>query len=293
MLRDELQSRLERALEENTRLREENRRLRQQLGLFSPAAEPTPTLLEPKDGDLGLVINSSASQAKIALFRSLFRGREDVFALRWESKNGKSGYSPVCLHEWDRRLCDKPKIRCAECKNREFELISDATIGNHLSGKHTVGIYPLLTDETCWFLAMDFDKADWRQDVKAFWQTCEEMHVPSAVERSRSGNGAHVWFFFDRPVSAELARKLGCVLLTRAMDKRHQIGLDSYDRLFPSQDIMPKGGLGNLIALPLQHKWLPLSTAQASQNASPTALAGALSSNSAHCGYKSRGHAPN
>jgi len=111
-----------------------------------------------------------------------------------------------------------------------------------------------LPDETCWFLALDFDKKSWMADACAFLATCRHFQVPAAVERSRSGNGAHVWTFFDRPVLATDARRLGCALLTRTMEKRHEIGLDSYDRLFPSQDTLPKGGFGNLIALPLQKR---------------------------------------
>ena len=119
-------------------------------------------------------------------------------------------------------------------------------------GKHTIGIYPLLLDETCWFLAVDFDKKAWQQDAVAFLATCQELSGPAALERSRSGNGGHVWIFFDRAVPAATARKLGCAILTRTMERRHQVGLDSYDRFFPNQDTIPKGGLGNLIALPLQ-----------------------------------------
>jgi hypothetical protein len=112
-------------------------------------------------------------------------------------------------------------------------------------------VYPLLSDETCWFLAVDFDKKTWQEDSIAFMDTCREMQV-GALERSRSGRGGHVWIFFERAVPAVTARKLGCAILTRTMERRHQLGLDSYDRFFPSQDTMPKGGFGNLIALPLQ-----------------------------------------
>ncbi len=125
-------------------------------------------------------------------------------------------------------------------------------IENHLLGNETIGVYPLLPDETCWFLAVDFDKKTWQEDSRAFMDTCRELNVPAALERSRSGNGGHVWIFFDRAIPAITARKLGCVVLTRTMERRHQLGLDSYDRFFPSQDTMPKGGFGNLIALPLQ-----------------------------------------
>jgi len=257
MSSDDLQSQLEKALAENARLRDENRRLREQLGLpavdvESLVVEPMQTTLFETGHDLIAITHLSSVEDKIALFRSLFRGREDVFALRWQGRDGRSGYSPACLHEWNRTLCAKPRIKCAECKNREFRPITDETISNHLSGKHTVGIYPLLLDENCWFLAVDFDKAAWRDDTQAFMRTCKEKGIFAAIERSRSGEGAHVWIFFDRPIPASLARKLGCALLTRTMEKRHQLGLDSYDRLFPNQDTLPKGGFGNLIALPLQ-----------------------------------------
>ena len=128
----------------------------------------------------------------------------------------------------------------------------DEVIRDHLIGKHIIGVYPLLLDETCWFLAIDFDKKTWQEDVITFLEVCREMGVPAALERSRSGHGGHVWIFFDRPIQASMARKFGCTILTRAMERRHQIGLDSYDRFFPSQDTLPKGGFGNLIALPLQ-----------------------------------------
>ena len=121
----------------------------------------------------------------------------------------------------------------------------------HLLGKETIGVYPLLPDETCWFLAADFDKKTWEYDSLAFLETCKELNVPAALERSRSGKGGHIWIFFDRALPAITARKLGCVILTRTMERRHQVGLDSYDRFFPNQDTMPKGGFGNLIALPL------------------------------------------
>ncbi|MBV9342700.1 MAG: hypothetical protein JO159_17670 [Acidobacteria bacterium] len=121
---------------------------------------------------------------------------------------------------------------------------------SHLLGKETIGVYPLLPDETCWFLAVDFDK-NGQEDSIAFMDTCREMQVPAALERSRSGKGGHVWIFFERAVPPIIARKLGCAILTRTMERRHQLGLNSYDRFFPSQDTMPKGGFGNLIALPL------------------------------------------
>jgi len=135
--------------------------------------------------------------------------------------------------------------------------VSDQTIIDHLQGRHVVGTYPLLRDETCWFLAVDFDKRSWMDDIGVFVETCRDVGVPTAVERSRSGNGAHVWFFFTAPVAAGIARKMGCYLITEAMARRHQLSMESYDRLFPSQDTMPRGGFGNLIVLPLQHEARP------------------------------------
>jgi hypothetical protein len=137
-------------------------------------------------------------------------------------------------------------------KTRQYFPLTDAVIENHLLGNETVGVYPLLPDETCWFLAVDFDKKTWQEDSRAFMDTCHELNVPAALERSRSGNGGHVWIFFDRAIPAITARKLGCVILTRALERSHQLDLDSYDRFFPRRDTMPKGGFGNLIALPLQ-----------------------------------------
>ena len=206
-----------------------------------------------------LVNQTSPSQAKIALFRSLFRGREDVYPRRFESrKTGKAGYAPACANEWVRGICEKPRIKCAECPNRRFLPVTDDVIRWHLSGydadgqPFVAGVYPLLQDETCFFLAVDFDKAGWREDATAFLEACRRLNLPAALERSRSGRGAHVWFFFEEAIPAALARRLGSHVLTETMEGRPDIGLDSYDRLFPNQDTMPQGGFGNLIALPLQ-----------------------------------------
>jgi len=236
---DDIAQQLKRALEECSLLREENKRLR--LLLCVPEEKPN----APATRNLSL-------DDKITLFRSLFRGREDVYPVRWEAKTGKSGYSPACANEWKRPLCTKPRMKCSDCDNRELVPVTDEAIQDHLTGKHTIGVYPLLPDETCWFLAVDFDKTTWKEDVAAFLKTCEEMGVPIAFERSRSGNGVHAWIFFDSLVQAVLARKLGSAILTYTMERHPQLGFDSYDRFFPSQDTMPKGGFGSLIALPLQ-----------------------------------------
>ncbi len=192
---------------------------------------------------------------KVALFRRRFRGRTDVYPIRWESMtSGKAGYTPACANEWRAGICEKPRIRCGDCSNRLLIPLSDAVIYDHLAGKHTVGVYPLLEDDTCHFLAVDFDEAEWRDDARAFSQSCEELGVPAAMEVSRSGNGAHVWVFFANRVSARDARRLGTAVISHTCSRTRQLKLDSYDRLFPNQDTMPKGGFGNLIALPLQKR---------------------------------------
>jgi superfamily II DNA or RNA helicase len=190
---------------------------------------------------------------KVALFRRLFRGRTDVYPIRWESKtSGRSGYSPACANEWRPGICEKPRIKCADCGNRSLVPLSDSVIYDHLAGEHTVGVYPLLEDDSSYFLAVDFDDADWRDDVRAFAQSCQELGVPVAVEVSRSGQGAHAWIFFASRVPARDARRLGTAIISHTCARTRQLKLASYDRLFPNQDTMPKGGFGNLIALPLQ-----------------------------------------
>lgn len=190
---------------------------------------------------------------KVRLFRSLFRGRTDVFPKRWENvKQARSGYAPACANEWVRGVCEKPKVKCGECPNQAFIEVEDRVIADHLGGKYTAGIYPLLRNDSCWFVALDFDEASWRDDVAAFVETCQAHALSPAIERSRSGNGAHVWFFFDAPIPARDARDMASYLLTETMRLRREIKLESYDRLFPSQDTLPQGGFGNLIALPFQ-----------------------------------------
>ena len=203
----------------------------------------------------------SPAEAKIALFRSLFHGREDVYPRRFESrKTGRAGYSPVCGNEWVQGICEKPRIKCSECPHQRFLPVTDDVIRWHLQGHDdhsrdfVIGVYPMLLDETCFFLAADFDKTTWQDDVGALLETCRQMNLPAALERSRSGRGGHIWFFFNEAVPATLARKFGAHVLTETMERRPDIGLDSYDRFFPNQDTLPPGGFGNLIALPLQKR---------------------------------------
>ncbi|MDR1206873.1 MAG: DEAD/DEAH box helicase [Rickettsiales bacterium] len=186
--------------------------------------------------------------AKIALFRSLFRGREDVYARWWENpKTGGSGFAP------------------AKDFFGNYQKMTDATIKNHLQGINPnekpiggrskdfiAGVYPMLRNESAWLLAVDFDRDDWKTAARHFVQTARFAGIPAYAEISRGGAGMHVWFFFSQPIDARLARQMGIVLLSRAMNAHPEIGFASYDRMFPSQDNLPRGGFGNFIALPLQ-----------------------------------------
>jgi len=236
-----------------------------------------------------LAINRhSTPQQKIDLFKSLFSGRQDVFALRWVNpKSNKSGYFPVCRNKWASGKCDLKKYSCATCPYKLPVSLTDNYIYNHLAGKDefcrdVIGLYPLMEENLCKFLAMDFDahapKAQmsiisshangaiatyahgaknqntWRDDILAAQRTCSDFGIKSYIEISRSGNGGHLWIFFDEIISARLARELGTAVIKVAMQKRHSIPFESFDRFFPNQDEIPKGGYGNLIALPLQGK---------------------------------------
>ncbi len=194
-----------------------------------------------------------STEEKLALFRRLFQGRADAFPVRWESQStGKSGYSPACANDRRPGVCQKPAVKCGDCAHRQLLPVTDKVIFEHLAGKRTLGVYPLLADDTCNFLAVDFDEAQWQEDAKAFARSCRELGVPAALEISRSGQGAHAWIFFRSRVSARDARRLGTVLISHTCASTRQLRLASYDRLFPNQDTLPKGGFGNLIALPLQ-----------------------------------------
>jgi superfamily II DNA or RNA helicase len=182
----------------------------------------------------------------------LFVGRDDVYAEHWYGKDGKSNYSPAKSHIWDKHFID-PKTKRKICSEScQLLPLTDKVIAEHLSGKRIVGVYPLLQDDSCKFLAIDFDKSTWKEDCLAFLDTCDELSIPAYLERSRSGAGGHIWIFFNKLIPASIARKLGTSIITRTKEKHYQLSFDSYDRLFPNQDTLPRGGFGNLIALPLQ-----------------------------------------
>lgn len=249
----ELQQRVE-------ELEKENQELRRQMGYAESvcsAVIETPKNEIVLDPTAGIHMRSTPEE-KIRLFRSLFRGREDVFARRWYSvQKEKGGYAPVCANEWRYGVCIKPKGKCSACENRVLVPLDDAIIYKHLSGKDmngqdVVGIYPILPDDSCYFLAIDFDDGTWQENVSAVRSVCDEWEIPCGVERSRSGEGAHLWVFFEDAIPCTTARKLGSALLTAAMEREGKLKLDAYDRMFPCQDTLPNGGFGNLIALPLQ-----------------------------------------
>lgn len=245
----------EELLAELARLHAENVRLTALL----PTTVPTPgrsvpaVRREPSPSGRNTSAPILSPDQKVQLFRRLFRGRTDVYPLRWESRNsGKSGYAPACANEWRTGICEKPRIRCADCGHRVLLPLEDRVIYAHLAGDHTVGLYPLMLDSTCYLLAVDFDEDGWREDAMAFRQSCEGLGVPVSLEISRSGNGAHAWIFFSSAVTAREARRMGAAIISHTCARTRQLELSSYDRLFPNQDILPKGGFGNLIALPLQ-----------------------------------------
>lgn len=231
------------------RLKRENIELQGKLGIVPITEKMLSSKSLPKFSfkfqPLPKVSMDSSTKEKIDLFKMLFRGRDDVYALFWMNEHtGRKGYSPACVDRWTHR----------KGQPRQYLPLTDQVIHDHLAGTQTIGLFPLLKDNTCWFLACDFDKEGWNLDALSYLDVCRQYGVPAYLERSRSGNGGHVWIFFDSPVSAVSARQLGMRILRLTMDLRADLELGSYDRLFPNQDFLPKGGLGNLIAAPLQKK---------------------------------------
>ncbi len=207
MTYDVLYEKYQDLLKENKKLKKENFLYRQQYGpILDKKLDILTDDFDNKLYDIDEIqINNnsnkinifSSPEDKISLFMSLFAGREDVYAHRWESKAGKTGYLPVCINEWVKGLCEKPKVKCFNCKNRTFAELTESVIEDHLIGKEVIGVFPMLLDETCKFLAIDFDGGDWQKDVTTIRQVCIEKSIPLYVERSRSGKGAHIWFFFE------------------------------------------------------------------------------------------------
>ncbi|MDO4546148.1 MAG: hypothetical protein Q4C25_08320 [Bacillota bacterium] len=263
---DNINEKYEQLLQENKMLREENEQLRKLLSesrnrgdLKDDFEEEHPTRDLKKEHMIsGTVNNQSSPEEKIKLFLSLFSGRTDVYAKRWYSlKTKKNGYQPACANEWDLELCNKQRYKCGACPNSAFFQLDEKTIYAHLAGKDlygrdVVGMYSMFEGDTCPFLVVDFDGKQFEKDARAFYQSCWSKSIPAYMERSRSGEGAHIWIFFTENISAALARRLGSSILTYTMESRGDISFDSYDRFFPNQDRMPEGGFGNLIALPLQ-----------------------------------------
>ncbi len=195
------------------------------------------------------------NEEKIALFLSLFGARRDVYPKLWVNhKKRTKGCSPACGNEWVHGLCEKPRVKCSDCPNQAFPPLDDKAIHAHLTGRHTIGTYAIRPDDSCIFLAADFDGEGWVDDIAAYRRAAEEMGITVAIERSRSGNGGHAWIFFLHSVPAALVRRLGTLIVSRASSFHAGMKLSTYDRFFPNQDTCPQGGFGNLIALPLQQE---------------------------------------
>jgi hypothetical protein len=229
----ELFEKYQKLLAENKTLKEENEALKARFELNQKresdhghgAASNLPLELVAQESSceiqLSALKNFTNSAEKISLFMSLFKGRDDVYAKRWQSKDGRSGYAPVCLNEWKSGLCRKPRGKCFDCPHKSYDVLDEKIIEAHLRGDIVAGIYPMCQDDTCHILAIDFDDDGWQKDISTLREVCSIFDIPDAIERSRSGSGAHAWFFFENRIPAHLARKFGSALLTYSMGRRH------------------------------------------------------------------------
>ena len=192
------------------------------------------------------------NQEKIALYSSLFRGRMDMYPRRWE-KNGKSGWSPAYSFDWNDFNAHRAKggtIKTFE--HKILSPITDEILSNHLLGKETIGIYPIVSDNSSYFIAADFDEGDWKSDCQKFVGACKNSGIEAYVEISRSGNGAHAWMFFESTYPCWKSRAIILEIMRKTFSYSEFAKEISFDRLFPNQDTITDGGFGNLIALPLQ-----------------------------------------
>lgn len=209
-----------------------------------------------------IVTSASPARDKLELFRNLFTGRKDVYAHGYRRKDGEIGYTPACANEWKSGICPKAshqRVKCTECSSRVFPELSDAAIIAHFRGnddrlRDVIGQYVLDKDSNTKVLVIDFDGADWKEATNAIRHVAKSHGIDVAVERSRSGDGAHVWFFFLELVSAKTARDFGSSLITEAAILNKTITFKAFDRMLPAQSTIPEGGFGNLIALPFQGK---------------------------------------
>lgn len=178
--------------------------------------------------------NTDSLTNKLEIFKSLFKGREEVFAIRWE-KGNKSGYMPATIYDpYFYRTHRVKNSEINKSENKQYEPFNDEQIEKHLNGRHQAGIYPLLQDNTSWLIAADFDKEKWVGESRTFLNVCRSIGIPAYLERSRSGNGGHIWIFFEQPYPAVRSRKIILSLLTQSgiisqFDKN-----SSFDRLFPN-----------------------------------------------------------
>ena len=217
--------------------------LRRKLTALAAETAQTEDEIAALESDVGLEFEAPRSTQppprtpaeKVALFLDLFGTRRSVYPKRWENeKTGRNGYSPACDNEWRAGICEKPRVKCSDCPHQKFPRLDERASGAHLRGAHTLGVYAIAVDDTGRLLAADFDGSDWRADVLAYREAAERIGIKVAVERSRSGNGAHAWIFFAQPVPAALARRLGTVLVAQAAALRPALSLGAYDRLFPN-----------------------------------------------------------